>query len=118
MLTRAGLIIISAVSRAGYAKETAGIASLRESSELEFASDSVYLLHLDPEARKHRASEIPATLTCAKARDAELGEIPLKFLGSQMSFESELEFAEYDDFHEFSGSGDNDPEEGYTPWTS
>ncbi|MBA4104968.1 MAG: hypothetical protein C0485_04340 [Pirellula sp.] len=74
------VIGISAVNRGGYAPQTAGLASFRESSELEFGADSAWILQADPDDR------CAINLKCVKNRAGEITEIPLRFNGSSQSF--------------------------------
>lgn len=73
------VIVVSAVNRAGYAKDTAGLASFRESSELEYGCDSGWLLVPEPESGS-------VTLKCVKNRHGQMADIPLEFDGSRQHF--------------------------------
>ena len=73
------VIVVSAVNRAGYAKDTAGLASFRESSELEYGCDSGWLLVQDPESGS-------LNLKCVKNRHGQMADIPLEFDGSRQHF--------------------------------
>jgi len=74
------VVVVSAVNRAGYARESAGLASFRESSELEYGSDACYLLIHDEKDRE------TVTLKCVKNRHGALSDIPLRFDGSRQHF--------------------------------
>lgn len=74
------VIVVSAVNRAGYSKETAGLASFRESSELEYGADSAWLLVADEKEPS------AVTLKCVKNRHGQMADIPLRFDGSRQSF--------------------------------
>jgi replicative DNA helicase len=74
------VIVVSAVNRAGYAKDTAGLASFRESSELEYGADSAWLLVQEAEGPSS------VTLKCCKNRHGQLADIPLEFDGSRQCF--------------------------------
>jgi replicative DNA helicase len=73
------VIVVSAVNRAGYAKDAAGLASFRESSELEYGADSAWLLVQEPEGGS-------VTLKFCKNRHGQLADIPLEFDGSRQCF--------------------------------
>jgi replicative DNA helicase len=74
------VIVVSAVNRAGYAKDTSGLASFRESSELEYGADSAWLLVQEAEGTSF------LTLKCVKNRHGQLADIPLDFDGSRQFF--------------------------------
>lgn len=74
------VIVVSAVNRAGYSKENAGLASFRESSEMEYGCDQGWLLIADEQDRSK------VTLKCVKNRHGQLTEIPLLFDGARQHF--------------------------------
>ena len=80
------VIAVSAVSRqkgnAGstYKSDTMGLASFRESSELEYGCDSAWIL-----ARKEHGSK-EASLRCVKNRHGSMRSIDLMFDGSKQQF--------------------------------
>jgi replicative DNA helicase len=92
-----GVLALAAVGRtkdsrgrSSYAAEGLGLASFRESSELEFGCDSAYML-----SRGSRTDE--ADLRCLKNRHGEPIDLRLRFDGSLQRFETR------DDFATFSG---------------
>ena len=72
------VLAISAVNRAGYAKD-ATIAAFRESSELEFGADAAWLLIREGDSAA-------VTLRCVKNRHGRLEEVQLLFDGSKQEF--------------------------------
>lgn len=73
------VIVISAVNRSGYGKD-AGLASFRESSELEYGADSAYLLIRD------EADSSAVTLKCVKNRHGAPEDVRLRFDGAGQQF--------------------------------
>lgn len=80
-----------AKGRSSYAAEGLGLASFRESSELEFGCDSAYML-----SRGRSPDE--ADLRCLKNRHGEPRDLRLTFDGGLQRFEG------LDDFADYSGS--------------
>lgn len=80
-----------AKGRSSYAAEGLGLASFRESSELEFGCDSAYMLS------RGRGPD-DADLRCLKNRHGEPTDLRLRFDGSLQRFETA------DDFAAFNGS--------------
>lgn len=80
-----------AKGRSSYAAEGLGLASFRESSELEFGCDSAYMLS------RGRAPD-EADLRCLKNRHGEPRDLRLAFDGGLQRFEA------LDDFSDYSGS--------------
>jgi replicative DNA helicase len=78
------VIVVSAVNRAGYSKDSAGLASFRESSELEYGADSAWLLINGEQDRD------AVNLKCVKNRHGQLPEIPLRFDGAYQQFRDDL----------------------------
>lgn len=76
------VLVVSAVNRAAYGGD-AGMASFRESSELEYGCDSGWLLLIDEEDTTR------IELKCVKHRQGSLESIKLQFNGSQMKFEDD-----------------------------
>ncbi|MDC0935896.1 DnaB-like helicase C-terminal domain-containing protein [Pirellulales bacterium] len=78
------VIVVSAVSRgrgkngSDYGSESLGLASFRESSELEYGADSAYLLVKLDDAR--------CELRCVKNRHGALGKAELRFNGNFQEF--------------------------------
>lgn len=85
------VVVVSAVNRQGYNRDSAGLGSFRESSELEYGSDAAYLLLQDPQ----EPSAIE--LKCVKNRHGQMRDIPLRFDGSKQTFTDELSSEEWDD---------------------
>jgi replicative DNA helicase len=88
-----GVLALAAVGRtkdskgrSSYAAEGLGLASFRESSELEFGCDSAFML-----SRGSRPDE--ADLRCLKNRHGEPIDLRLKFDGSLQRFETADDFA-------------------------
>ncbi|TWT41526.1 DnaB-like helicase C-terminal domain-containing protein [Botrimarina hoheduenensis] len=75
-----------AKGRSSYAAEGLGLASFRESSELEFGCDSAYML-------SRGSGPHVADLRCLKNRHGELIDLRLQFDGSLQRFETQGDFA-------------------------
>lgn len=82
-----GCLVLAAVGRtkdkagrSSYAADGLGLASFRESSELEFGCDAAYMLS--------RADDNEAALRCLKNRHGEPVDLRLSFDGSLQRFES------------------------------
>jgi replicative DNA helicase len=85
-----GVIVCSSVSRSKdrqgrstYAGEHLGLASFRESGEVEFGGDSAYLLVRD---ERRRGDPSDRLLRCVKNRHGREAELPLDFDGSLQRF--------------------------------
>jgi replicative DNA helicase len=85
-----GVIVCSSLSRSKdrqgrstYAGEHLGLASFRESGEVEFAADSAYLLVRD---ERRRGDPSDRLLRCVKNRHGREAELPLDFDGSLQRF--------------------------------
>lgn len=85
-----GVIVCSSLSRSKdrqgrstYAGEHLGLASFRESGEVEFAADSAYLLVRD---ERRRGDPSDRLLRCVKNRHGREAELPLGFDGSLQRF--------------------------------
>lgn len=88
-----GIVGISAVARQRGSKGSdyagLGLASLRDSSELEYGADSVWLLHTGAEKESEGASPIAENMLvfeCAANRHGDTVSIPLTFNKRLMSF--------------------------------
>lgn len=81
-----GVLVISAVNRAGYAKD-ATIAAFRESSELEYGADSAWLLIREGDSAA-------VTLRAVKNRHGRIGDVQVLFDGDRQQFDDDpAEFA-------------------------
>jgi len=85
-----GVIVCSSVSRtkdrqgrSSYSGEHLGLASFRESGEIEFAADSAYLLARDDRPAAEKGGRI---LRCVKNRHGEEGECQVDFDGPFQRF--------------------------------